>query len=342
MTMTDQSIDDITQQARQGSVAAIIQILNDRLADDGIRTRAILAQGVLQILCEADTTERLDQENLVNRVRQILGSLRPRHIRRVKINSRLVNEQQVLWLEAIKRDPENQLLWAEEISLPRPNPIQRLVEDFASPAKPPERIVVNPSSSRKSRDRRQFTRGILGGTALSMLLLAVGWMAYDAMSQRDGFSESSEPADEQPTVASSTSEVVNTSPPSPTPNTGASDIVQGDGSSQSETPELTASVPLSEIPPSELIQSDPETDDGVPSDPFATAVLLAQQSVKDGQTAATSAEWLEIASQWQRASDLMGQIPETDERYATAQDRQTLYRTNSAEALKQAELHQAQ
>ncbi|MEB3214099.1 MAG: hypothetical protein VKL39_22315, partial [Leptolyngbyaceae bacterium] len=127
MTMTESSIDDITQQARQGSVAAIIQVLNNRLSDYGVRTRAVLAQGMLQLLCEAETTECLERDTLVHQIRQILSSLRPRHIRRVKINSRLVKEQQLLWLDEIQRDPENELLWTEEISLPRPNPIQLIV-----------------------------------------------------------------------------------------------------------------------------------------------------------------------------------------------------------------------
>jgi hypothetical protein len=46
-------MDDIAQQARQGSVAAIIQTLNEQLVDVGIRTRAVLADGILQLLCEA-------------------------------------------------------------------------------------------------------------------------------------------------------------------------------------------------------------------------------------------------------------------------------------------------
>ncbi|MEO1520370.1 MAG: hypothetical protein AAFU78_06285, partial [Cyanobacteria bacterium J06633_2] len=68
----------------------------------------------------------------------------------------------------------------------------------------------------------------------------------------------------------------------------------------------------------------------------------AQAAVNDGQAASTTAEWLDLASRWQRASDLMGAIPESDERYETAQNRQALYRANSEEALLQANLHQAQ
>jgi hypothetical protein len=47
-------INDIIWQARQGSVAAIIQVLNESLVLSGVRTRAVFADGVLQLLCEAE------------------------------------------------------------------------------------------------------------------------------------------------------------------------------------------------------------------------------------------------------------------------------------------------
>ena len=49
------SVNDIAKQARRGSVSAIIQILNEKLADSGVRTRAIFEDGILQLLCEAPT-----------------------------------------------------------------------------------------------------------------------------------------------------------------------------------------------------------------------------------------------------------------------------------------------
>ena len=118
--MVDQ-INDIAWQAHQGSVAAIIQILNERLANSGVRTRAIFEKGVLQLLCEASTVDKLEQSILVKQIRQILESIAPRNIRRVNINSRIVREQQLLWLEEISRDPENQLLWSEEVTLVKPH-----------------------------------------------------------------------------------------------------------------------------------------------------------------------------------------------------------------------------
>jgi hypothetical protein len=178
------SIDDIARQARQGSVAAIIQILNEKLADCGVRTRAVLDNGVLQLLCEAHKAEHLEQSTLVERIRQILESLEPRNIRRVKINSRLVREQQLLWLEEISRNPDKQLLWFQEITLAKPNIIQRLAEDIKNlSAKPEERPLALPAAATSSsssslsleREQRQFWRGmIVGGAGLGLLMLGLG------------------------------------------------------------------------------------------------------------------------------------------------------------------------
>jgi hypothetical protein len=181
------SIDDIARQARQGSVAAIIQILNEKLAHCGVRTRAVLDNGVLQLLCEAHKVEQLEQSTLVERIRQILESLAPPNIRRVKINSRLVREQQLLWLEEISRNPEKQLLWFQEITLAKPNIFKRLAEDIKNlSAKPEERPLALPATASSSssssssslsleREQRQFWLGMMvGGAGLGLLLLVLG------------------------------------------------------------------------------------------------------------------------------------------------------------------------
>ena len=171
---------DVAKQARQGSVAAIIQILNEQLADLGVRTRAVIASGVLQILCEASTVEQLEQEQVVARVQQILEEISPFGLRRVQVNSRLVREQQMLWLEEINRDRENQLLWSEEILLRRPNVFQGLKQSL-------EMLQTNSHRSKdwsrndshnSSKGVKSFWGGLLGGLILSLLLIASGWMLY--------------------------------------------------------------------------------------------------------------------------------------------------------------------
>lgn len=177
------SIDDIAKQARQGSVAAIIQLLNEKLASSGVRTRAVLAEGVLQILCESRSEEPLEQSSLVDRIREILESLAPKNIRHVNINSRLVREQQLLWLEEITRDPKNQLLWSEKIVLSKPNSIKRLVEDIRTDRTEPRKLLLSLTTSsaaaEQKRQQRELLNGLIMGVGFALLLgLGVGWYWY--------------------------------------------------------------------------------------------------------------------------------------------------------------------
>jgi hypothetical protein len=300
-------IDDIARQARQGSVAAVIQVLNEKLADSGIRTRAIFEQGVLQLLCEAHRPEQLDRPQLVPQVQRILECLQPRNIRRVNINSRIVREQQLLWLDEIHRDPEGQLLWSEEITLTQPNFFQRLVQDRKDDKSAPKSTAPKGSPIRLAREKRVFWRGLLGGASLSLFLLLVGWAFKTWLNPKFAG---------QPQATAPQGAAVNPavnpagSPDNPTPTVPAI-----------EKPTVTASPPLQPA---------------APEDSFTQAVRLAEDSARLGQGAKTSAEWLDLASRWRRASDLMGQVPPTSNRFKVAQNRVQAYRQNSEAATRKA------
>jgi hypothetical protein len=123
-------INDSFKQARQGSISAIIQVLNEKLAGRGIRTRAMVDNHILQLLCEADSADDLDRSVLVRAVRSVLEEVSPRNVRRVKINARIIQEQQLLWLDELKNDPDKQPLWSEEITLVRPNLMRHRLEEI--------------------------------------------------------------------------------------------------------------------------------------------------------------------------------------------------------------------
>jgi hypothetical protein len=129
-------MNDVITQAQQGSIAAIIQILNEALIERGVRTRAVLADGVLQMLCEASTDLQLEQATLVPKIREILEGIEPRNIRRVNICSRIAQEQQLMWLEDMAKNPDSHLLWSEEIVLHRPHLWRRLLRGITPPALP--------------------------------------------------------------------------------------------------------------------------------------------------------------------------------------------------------------
>lgn len=171
-----QRIDEITRQARHGSMAALIQLMNERLADAGIRTRAMFAEGVLQILCEAATLDQLERTQLVPRLKAILEELAPRNFRRIRINARIAREQQLLWLEEINRDPENQLLWSEEIQLATPNWLQQMGRYFQEQQSAANQKQKPDKSLLEKRSRpNTYWQGVIGGVTLSLLILAGAW-----------------------------------------------------------------------------------------------------------------------------------------------------------------------
>ncbi len=303
--MTDR-INDIAWQAHLGSVAAIIQVLNEKLANSGVRTRAIFADGVLQLLCEARTVDKLEQSTLVKQIHQILESIAPRNIRRVKINSRIVQEQQLLWLEEISRAPENYLLWAEEITLAQPTIIQQVIQDFQerkieqAKANLPKSqyssslVVINKNKHKKSPSGR-----MLDTLGLCLFLFFLGWSAYGWLDGRW--------------------------------NSMAQQVLKSLSPTVKSSERLTNQEP--KIPPLVSIPSDSTQDE----DFFAAAVRVANQASTMGRNAQTSVQWLDLAARWQRASDLMSKVPSNHSRYKEAQIRTKLYREYSEAAQKEAD-----
>lgn len=170
----DNGFDDVYRQACGGSIAAIVQILNQKLASQQIRTRAVIAGGSLQLLCEAPSPDNLDRDHVVERVRGILEHLAPRGIRKVQLYARIVQEQQLLWLEAIQRDPDD-LLWSEPLVLKRSNLLRWMLRDVQLR----QRSAVFPTLGSPipgKAARSQFWLGAAGGAILAIVLLgAIAW-----------------------------------------------------------------------------------------------------------------------------------------------------------------------
>lgn len=279
-------INDIAWQAHQGSVAAIIQILNERLANYGVRTRAIFANGVLQILCEATTLDQLEQSILVKQIQQTLESIGPRNVRRVNINSRIVREQQLLWLEEITREPEKQLLWSQEIALVKPNVFQQLITDIRERKTEPGKSNLPKSSSstfsvfkNTNKIRISSLQSILQVSTLCVFLLLLCGTIYALLGGK------------------LKNPIQLEKPESVAPSQSASSLLE---------------------------------------DPFAAAVRVANYASASGKTAKTSAQWLDLAARWQRASELMNAVPPNHSRYQEAQIRTRLYRKYSEAAEQEA------
>ncbi|MGA1409227.1 MAG: hypothetical protein ACO37W_05750 [Prochlorotrichaceae cyanobacterium] len=288
---------NIIAQAKAGSIAAIIQLLNESLAHLRVRTRAVLEKRSLLLLCEADNEEALEPKVIIPHVRQVLEAIAPNKIRRIHFFSRLTREQQLLWTTEIAHSTE--VLWSEEITLKRPSLLQQIQERFKSKGQSVNptvrdlpRRLTSPSHARPVWPVISVL-GVLGVLFLGTVTIAA---------RRFWFVTASSPV---PTLA-------------PVP---AQDVPPIDPATSS-TPNPTDSA------------ATPEASD---EDPFVVAVRLAEQAALDGKNATTRTEWLDLAFRWQQASDLMAEVAVEDDRYKTAQDRVVAYRKNSEAALAQAD-----
>ena len=70
--------------------------------------------------------------------------------------------------------------------------------------------------------------------------------------------------------------------------------------------------------------------------PFVEAVRIATKASELGRSVETVDEWVELAAQWRKASELMASVSPDYFRYPTAQDRIQVYDQNSEVALQQA------
>jgi hypothetical protein len=295
-------INDIAWQASQGSVAAIIQILNQELADSGVRTRAVFADGVLQLLCEAQTTENLEKSSLVAQIQQTLESIAPRNIHRVNINSRIVREQQLLWLDEIHRDGENQLLWSEEIYLEKPGILKQFTQNFQE--RKSEIVRVNLPKTYNSgivviNSKKKRKKSLLGW--LLTILVACAFLAAASW----GFYLLFVNKFRSKTEIEASSKI---------------------------TPTITSA------PKNSRTNGTASTSEEY----FLAAVRIANDATLAGKSAKNKTQWLELAANWQRASDLMGKVQPDYSRYEEAQIRAKLYRQYSEVAQKEAEKNQVQ
>jgi hypothetical protein len=180
---TTPQIDDVYTQACGGSIAAIVQILNERLAPLGLRTRAVLDGGILQLLCEARSPD-LDRDPTVERVQRVLEELAPRGIQRVQVYARLVEEQQLLWLAAIRRDPDS-LLWACDLRLKRSNWFYWTLRQIRQRRRTLDLPSLESTDPTKRRSRRaSFGLGVMGGAAASLVVVGLAAWQLEWFGQR--------------------------------------------------------------------------------------------------------------------------------------------------------------
>ncbi|MGL5080554.1 MAG: hypothetical protein ACRC8A_03620 [Microcoleaceae cyanobacterium] len=304
---------DIVQQARQGKVAAILQVLNHQLAESGIQTRAVLRDGMLHLLCEALTLELLNRSEIVAQVKEILTALSPDYINHSRVYGRVIQPEQLLWLDHLIRDANPQVVWQEDILLGSASLFQRLFKHFKHSHTASSSKILSPTWAERLQEQRLFRRGALAGACLTLGLGGIAIALYSGLNSRLLLSSQSIP---QPTALS------------------RPDFNTQSGSTHSTPLEPPAS-PSFNAPPSP--SSNIEVSQNSDEEKFAQAVRLAEGAVDLGKSAQSRAEWLTIADTWETASTLMTEVSPDYSRHATAQNRAALYRRNAEVAQEEAD-----
>ncbi len=313
---------DVFSQAQSGSITAIIQILNADLADGGVRTRAVLEGTVLELLCEASQAGEMVEASLVPRIVHLLEGIAPPNIRRVNFYGRMIREQQLLWLDEIRRDPDS-LLWSQSIRLTRPNPIMRLWQNSRRVQARPIAFPTMASGQSDTKGSRLWY-GLAGGAGVALALIALGAFLSEWLQTPSAIVMTGNPPANPP---------VNKNVVAPGAIIGANS-----GNALKTTPKSEAQAVGSGKPEVNKPKATPDakpvaTASDTAADPFAEAVRVAEQASAMGKVAKSSAQRLEQATLWRRASEWMEQVPQTDPRYETARDRVTAYRKNSDAAI---------
>ncbi len=182
---------NLIQLAHQGSVKAIMEVLNKQLQDTGVSTRVALgANGTLEILCEAGHPENLDKRVVVSRIQRSLDQLSPRPFRQVHIQSCLTNDVQSLWVSTLSFDARRKLLWSEKIQIRHLSWVKRTLRAWGiklPKAKQKKRSskfqFASPSGSSESTpESKSPLRQLSPRTKLAMGAIAAGfcgWLSHD-------------------------------------------------------------------------------------------------------------------------------------------------------------------
>lgn len=191
-------MENLTHLAQQGSVKAIMQILNRQLRDAGVNTRVALGvNGTLEILCEAGHPENLDKQVIVRRIQQSLDYLAPQPFEQVHIQSCLTNDVQSLWVASLSCDDRRKLLWSEHIQIRRIPWLQRTLRGWGIDLpRVKARLVRRSSASQRMGGQRGVSPGGYRGGLLfvgAIAMGALGWFIHDWASLKSQLRQGQQP-----------------------------------------------------------------------------------------------------------------------------------------------------
>lgn len=326
MSPQDQSRRELAQ---QGDPKAIADAINHSLKPKGISADVMRDNGCLHVMMEGDQVPN-NQQALVNFVRNGIERLGIENVYTIKVYGRQFGDDLPVWeQEIVLRTPPIKvpLPTEEPVIEPAPLPVEdeedddyniddEIIDnnydiddddDYISDEDEEEEQphpVYNPEEDDDPDDPAEETRQVEPEKAKSKLLLfgLLGLLALLAALAALHF-------------------------------TGVFRLPFLAGGSQEADP--ATSEPASS-PAAAPTSPAPAPSPTAVADPFSEAVKAATTAANLAQTAQTKADWTKVATEWQRASELMKKVPANHPRAAIAQDRAGQYAQNQQVAQQRA------
>jgi cytoskeletal protein RodZ len=370
--MTQQNLREL---AKQGDPKVIASVINRTLQPKGITAQVGRDNDFLQVMLESE--EVPNQYALMDFLRKGLMNLGIESIQAVKVYGRQAGEDLPAWEDEIELMPANPMFYGDEGEMPK-KPIDddddlepenyhreeeyNLDEDEDEDKdededehelEDDEEHELEDDEDETSSPKKQIPKvAMIGGGVLVLLLAAIAGLFFTGNLP---FVSSSAPESPTPSpvpsskgaspkpksVASSPNSKATNAPKTASPSTVAakpSPVVASPPTVAAKPSPVVASPPTVAAKPSPVVASPKPKPAPAKPDSWREAVNKAQNAANLAQTSISKGEWEEVASEWEKAVQLMKAVPPSSPNYQKAQQKAEEYQSNMDIAQRRAEL----
>ncbi|MEG3847941.1 hypothetical protein QT971_10880 [Microcoleus sp. herbarium19] len=324
--MTQQNLRELL---KQGDPKAIASSINRTLKPKGINADVTRDDGCLHIILESDKVP--SQMALVDFIRSGMTNLGVESIHTVKVYGRRTGDGSAAWEDEIELMPAEPMLYASDSEMPDDSVGLDDVEPSSEDYYQDREFDRDEDEDDEDEDdepeapppKKQFPKWVIP-VGILVPLAALSGLYFTGTYPFGG----SNPEPSAPQAASPSPKA-----PSPAPKAAASSPGASETAPQaaSGTPKAA---PNPAVPASPGTPAAPKAASGAPTaaaakpDSWREAVNQAQKAAISAQTAQSQNEWIAVASQWQRAVQLMRTVPSTSPNYQKAQQKAAEYQAN--------------
>ncbi|HLO49328.1 MAG TPA: hypothetical protein VK211_13000 [Kamptonema sp.] len=344
--MTQQNLREL---AKQGDPKVIASVINRTLQPKGINAQVARDNDCLQVMLESDQVP--SQPALMDFIRKGMMNLGVESIHIVKVYGRQVGEDLPAWEDEIELMPADPMFYADEGEMPK-KPVDdadRETENYDREEEydPDEEVeeeeeeLDEAPSQKKNIPKLAIIAGIvfvplaaLAGLFLTGNLPFLNSSAPPPVTPSPVPSKAASPKP-KPSASPATAAAPNASKvTSPAPAASASPKAATPAPAASASPKAATPTPVASASPK---AATPKPKPATPKpDSWRAWVNKAQNAANLAQTSISKGEWEQVASEWQKAVELMKAVPPSSPNYEKAQQKAAEYQSNLAIAQRRA------